>query len=93
MIENIWRFIKEDFRDYLQGRSFDNCLVMIECDIMCVKFDFVATNGVVLASEKKHKSLLYDGTSVWKIESVNPYIGMCYSGKFVIRDENNCYER
>jgi len=39
-----------------------------------------ATNGVVLASEKKHKSLLYDGTSVWKIESVNPYIGMCYSG-------------
>jgi 20S proteasome subunit alpha 2 len=39
-----------------------------------------ATNGVVLASEKKHKSMLYDGTSVWKIETINEYIGMCYSG-------------
>jgi len=39
-----------------------------------------STNGVVLATEKKHKSLLYDGTSVWKIEAINPYIGMCYSG-------------
>lgn len=39
-----------------------------------------ATNGVVLATEKKHKSMLYDGTSVWKIETINEYIGMCYSG-------------
>jgi len=39
-----------------------------------------ASNGVVLATEKKHKSLLYDGTSVWKIESISEYIGMCYSG-------------
>jgi len=39
-----------------------------------------ASNGVVLATEKKHKSLLYDGTSVWKIETINEYIGMCYSG-------------
>lgn len=39
-----------------------------------------ASNGVVLATEKKHKSHLYDGTSVWKIETINDYIGMCYSG-------------
>jgi len=39
-----------------------------------------ATNGVVLATEKKHKSFLCDETSVWKIESITPNIGMCYSG-------------
>jgi len=39
-----------------------------------------ATNGVVLATEKKHKSMLYDGASVWKIETIGQYIGMCYSG-------------
>jgi 20S proteasome subunit alpha 2 len=40
----------------------------------------LATNGVVLATEKKHKSFLCDETSVWKIESITPNIGMCYSG-------------
>jgi len=39
-----------------------------------------ASDGVVLATEKKHKSMLYDGPSVMKIETISPHIGMCYSG-------------
>lgn len=36
--------------------------------------------GVVLASEKRHKSILYDEHSVMKIEPVTSHIGMVYSG-------------
>ncbi|CAD5125256.1 DgyrCDS13498 [Dimorphilus gyrociliatus] len=39
-----------------------------------------ATNGVVLATEKKHKSTLYDEHTVHKIETINKNIGMVYSG-------------
>jgi 20S proteasome subunit alpha 2 len=39
-----------------------------------------ATNGVVLASEKKHKSLLYEEHSTFKIEKITDHIGMVYSG-------------
>jgi 20S proteasome subunit alpha 2 len=39
-----------------------------------------ATNGVVLATEKKHKSILYDGHSVHKVEMITKNIGMVYSG-------------
>jgi len=39
-----------------------------------------ATNGVVLATEKKQKSILYDDTSVHKIELVSKNVGMVYSG-------------
>lgn len=39
-----------------------------------------AKNGVVIAVEKKHKSPLYDETTINKIESVNDHIGMVYSG-------------
>ena len=39
-----------------------------------------ATNGVVLATEKKHKSILYEEHSTFKIEKITDNIGMVYSG-------------
>ena len=39
-----------------------------------------ATNGVVLATEKKQKSILYDEQSIHKIEMITKNIGMVYSG-------------
>ena len=47
----------------------------------CTKEILVAaTNGVVLAVEKKHKSQLYDEHSIHRIEMVTKNIGMVYSG-------------
>lgn len=37
-------------------------------------------NGVVLATENKHKSLLFDENSVSKVERIADHIGMVYSG-------------
>lgn len=39
-----------------------------------------ATNGVVIATEKKHKSVLYDEHSIFKVEPITKHIGMVYSG-------------
>merc|ERR1712150_447963 len=39
-----------------------------------------ATNGVVLATEKKQKSVLYDEHSINKIELITKNIGIVYSG-------------
>lgn len=39
-----------------------------------------ATNGVVLATEKKQKSILYDEHSITKVEMITKNIGMAYSG-------------
>ncbi|KAG9335602.1 hypothetical protein JZ751_004367 [Albula glossodonta] len=39
-----------------------------------------AANGVVLATEKKQKSILYDEQSVHKVEPITKHIGMVYSG-------------
>lgn len=39
-----------------------------------------ATNGVVLATEKKQKTTLHDDRSINKIESVASNVGMVYSG-------------
>lgn len=39
-----------------------------------------ATNGAVIATEKKHKSILYEEHSTHKVEKVNQHIGMVYSG-------------
>lgn len=41
---------------------------------------FSASNGVVLATEKKQKSILYDEQSVHKVEPITKHIGMVYSG-------------
>lgn len=40
-----------------------------------------ASNGVVLATEKKHKSMLFEEHSIHKIEPINKHIGMIYSGR------------
>ena len=40
-----------------------------------------ASNGVVLATEKKHKSILYEEHSTYKVEKITDTIGMVYSGK------------
>lgn len=40
----------------------------------------LATNGVVLATEKKQKSILYDENSIHKIEMITRNVGMVYSG-------------
>lgn len=45
---------------------------------------FVASNGVVLATENKHKSILYEEHSVHKVEMVTNHIGMIYSGEYRI---------
>lgn len=39
-----------------------------------------ASNGVVIATENKHKSILYEEHSVHKVEKVTDHIGMIYSG-------------
>lgn len=39
-----------------------------------------ANNGIVLATENKQKSILYEEQSVHKIESITNNIGMIYSG-------------
>ncbi|XP_026472677.1 proteasome subunit alpha type-2-like [Ctenocephalides felis] len=39
-----------------------------------------ASNGVVLATENKHKSVLYEENTIHKIEEISKYIGMVYSG-------------
>lgn len=39
-----------------------------------------ATNGVVLATEKKQKSILYDDSTIHKVELITKNIGMVYSG-------------
>lgn len=38
------------------------------------------SKGVVLATEKKHKSIMYDEHSIMKIEPITSHIGMIYSG-------------
>lgn len=40
-----------------------------------------ASNGVVLATENKNKSILYEEHSVAKVEMITSHIGMVYSGK------------
>ncbi len=39
-----------------------------------------ATNGVVLATEKKLPSILIDDTTVQKISTITPNVGMAYAG-------------
>jgi len=39
-----------------------------------------AIDGVVLATEKKQKSILYDNETVHKVEQITRNIGMVYSG-------------
>lgn len=41
-----------------------------------------AKDGVVLATEKKHKSILVEEHSIIKVEVVTDHIGMVYSGEF-----------
>ncbi|KAL1122929.1 hypothetical protein AAG570_003254 [Ranatra chinensis] len=39
-----------------------------------------AANGVVLATENKHKSILYEEHALHKVEAITDHIGMVYSG-------------
>ncbi len=48
--------------------------------LMYRNFVSKATNGVVLATEKKQKSILYDEQSIHKVEMITKSIGMVYSG-------------
>lgn len=47
---------------------------------MCFNSVILASNGVVIATENKHKSILYDEHSVHKVEMITKHIGMIYSG-------------
>lgn len=40
----------------------------------------MASNGVVIATENKHKSVLYEEHSVNRVEIISSHIGMVYSG-------------
>ena len=51
------------------------CTVQFVCNILSQ-----AVNGVVLATEKKNKSILFEDHSTYKIEQVTKNIGMVYSG-------------
>lgn len=67
------------------GTSPSGKLVQIEYALAAVaagspSVGIKATNGVVLASEKKQKSILYDDSSIHKIELITKNIGMVYSG-------------
>lgn len=42
--------------------------------------NILATNGIVLATEKKQKSILYDEHSIHKIEMITKHSGIVYSG-------------
>eukprot|EP00246_Nothoceros_aenigmaticus_P012276 TRINITY_DN3739_c0_g1_i3.p1 TRINITY_DN3739_c0_g1~~TRINITY_DN3739_c0_g1_i3.p1 ORF type:complete len:236 (-),score=44.19 TRINITY_DN3739_c0_g1_i3:365-1072(-) len=60
-------------------------LVQIEYALMAVgagqtSLGIRATNGVVIATEKKLPPILVDETSVQKIQSITPNIGVAYSG-------------
>lgn len=46
------------------------------CNIVCVLFS--ASNGVVIATENKHKSILYDEHSVNKVEMITGHIGRLF---------------
>lgn len=48
---------------------------------MLYVFLYIASNGVVVATENKRKSLLYE-TTVEKVQKITPNIGMVYSGKY-----------
>lgn len=50
---------------------------MVECACVCLH---AATNGIVLAAEKKVKSIRYDESTISKIESASDHIGLTYSG-------------
>ena len=54
-----------------------NCKFGVPCLISIL---ISATNGVVLATEKKQKSVLYDESSIHKIEMITKNVGMTYSG-------------
>ncbi|CAD7091904.1 unnamed protein product [Hermetia illucens] len=60
-------------------------LVQIEYALQAVaagapSVGIMASNGVVLATENKHKSYLYDEHSVNRVEMITGHIGMVYSG-------------
>jgi ABC-type Na+ transport system ATPase subunit NatA len=38
----------------------------------------------VLATENKHKSILYEEHSVHKVEMITDHIGMVYSGEYIL---------
>ena len=61
-------------------RTSINSLLNVTSHIVQLTNYFVATNGVVLATEKKQKSILYDEQSIHKIEMITKNIGMVYSG-------------
>ena len=44
-------------------------------------FPYTAKNGVVLATENKQKSILYEEHSIFKVEPITDHIGMVYSGE------------
>lgn len=44
----------------------------------------LAKNGVVLATENRSKSILYEEQSIFKVESITDHIGMVYSGMSII---------
>ena len=71
---------------FFSGCSPSGKLVQIEYALAAVAagastVGIKATNGVVLATEKKHKSILYDDQSVYKVEMITKHTGMVYSGE------------
>ncbi|KAJ9594341.1 hypothetical protein L9F63_014217, partial [Diploptera punctata] len=65
---------------FLYMCKYGTCILLIFSLLIIRYILFSASNGIVLATENKHKSILYDEHSVHKVEMITKHIGMVYSG-------------
>ncbi|KAF5276854.1 hypothetical protein FQA39_LY06405 [Lamprigera yunnana] len=83
-VANLGQFVSEHELKEVFG-SPSGKLVQIEYALAAVaagapSVGIKASNGVIIATENKHKSILYDEHSVHKVEMITQHIGMVYSG-------------
>ncbi|KAF5276200.1 hypothetical protein FQR65_LT04004 [Abscondita terminalis] len=83
-VANLGQFVSEHELKEVFG-SPSGKLVQIEYALAAVaagapSVGIKASNGVIIATENKHKSILYDEHSVHKVEKITKHIGMVYSG-------------
>ena len=60
----------------IKGASF----LVVQLQESMITMIFSATNGVVIAAEKKSPSILVDGSSLQKVSVLTDNIGVVYSG-------------
>lgn len=60
--------------------KFNMISLMPPCSLAYHESSFIATNGVVIATEKKAPSILLDTSALEKVAPICPNIGFVYSG-------------